>query len=40
VQDFNNFKDYLITAINSLIPELFQGVKGFDLTTQITRDDL
>jgi hypothetical protein len=33
VQDFNNFKSYIVVAINALIPELFYGVKGFDLTT-------
>ena len=41
VQDFNNFKGYMVDAINSLIPELFEGVKGFDhLSTQISAADM
>ncbi len=40
VQDFNNFKSYLVTAINLLIPEVFQGIKGFDLHIQLNTDDL
>lgn len=41
VQDFNNFKSYLVQAVNGLIPELFAGVKGFDTQhTQLTTDDL
>ena len=40
VQDFNNFKSYLVQTANALIPELFAGVKGFDLTTQLNTDDM
>lgn len=40
VQDFNNFKSYLVGAANALIPDLFAGVKGFDLRTQLNADDL
>jgi hypothetical protein len=40
VQDFNNFKSYLVQALNAIIPELFEGVKGFDLKTQLNTDDL
>ena len=31
VQDFNNFKSYLVTSINYMIPEVFAGIKGFDI---------
>ena len=40
VQDFNNFKSYIVQAINALIPELFAGVKGFDNRTRLVTDDL
>lgn len=40
VQDFNNFKGYLVSAVNALIPDLFAGVKGFDLSMQLTNKDL
>ena len=33
VQDFNNFKAYIVQAINALIPEFFEGVKGFNNKT-------
>jgi hypothetical protein len=29
-----------VQAFNALIPELFWGVKGFDLGTQLNTDDL
>lgn len=40
VQDFNNFKSYLVSMINLVIPELFEGLKGFDLSLQLNTDDL
>jgi len=40
IQDFNEFKPYMVSVVNSLVPELFAGIKGFDLTTTITSDDL
>lgn len=40
VADFNNFKSYLVQAINSILPEFFEGVKGFNTKTQITNDEL
>jgi hypothetical protein len=40
VSDFNNFKSYLVTAINAMIPQLFEGIKGFDLTHQLNTDDM
>ena len=30
----------MVEAVNSLVPDLFAGIKGFDLTTHITADDL
>lgn len=39
-QDFQNFKSFLVPAINDIIPELFQGIKGFDPETKILFDDL
>ncbi|CDW91686.1 UNKNOWN [Stylonychia lemnae] len=39
-QDFNNAKPYLIEVINQYIPEIFQGLKGFDLSLQIKESDL
>jgi len=33
-EDFNDlFKSTFITVINSMIPEIFSGVKGFDTNT-------
>jgi Ca2+/H+ antiporter len=40
VSDFNNFKSYLVTAINAMIPQLFQGIKGFNLNIQLNTDDM
>ena len=40
VQDFNNFKPYLVLSINKVIPELFRGIKGFDLRVQLETGDL
>jgi hypothetical protein len=40
VTDFNSFRPYLVSAINSVIPELFQGIKGVDQNTQLNTDDL
>jgi hypothetical protein len=39
-QDFAGFKSFLVPAINDIIPELFQGIKGFDPQTQISYEDL
>jgi|LauGreDrversion4_2_1035121.scaffolds.fasta_scaffold697699_1 hypothetical protein len=30
----------MVTALNALIPDLFQGVKGFDPKTQLDTEDL
>lgn len=30
----------MVQTANALIPELFAGVKGFDLTTQLNTDDM
>jgi|LauGreDrversion4_2_1035121.scaffolds.fasta_scaffold189595_2 hypothetical protein len=30
----------MVSAVNSLVPELFFGIKGFNLSTKITSDDL
>ena len=40
VQDFNNFKPYIIESINVMIPELFENIKGFDLSQQLTVNDM
>jgi len=42
VADFNNFKSYVVQALNSILPEFFEGVKGFTRNSQqiITNDDL
>lgn len=40
VADFNNFKSYLVQTINSILPEFFEGVKGFNTKTQINNDEL
>ena len=40
IADFNEFKPYMISAVNGLLPELFAGIKGFDVTIQIGEADL
>lgn len=40
IQDFNEFKPYMVSAVNGLLPELFAGIKGFDVSTQIGEGDL
>lgn len=30
----------MVSAVNGLLPELFAGIKGFDVSTQIGEDDL
>lgn len=40
VQDFNNLRPFLVETINKFIPEIFKGLKGFDLSTQLNIDDL
>jgi hypothetical protein len=40
IADFNEFKPYMISAVNGLLPELFAGVKGYDMSTQIGEGDL
>lgn len=40
-KDFNQlFKSTLITVINTMIPEFFEGVKGFNTSIQLNSDDL
>ena len=31
ISDFNSFKPIFVNGINLLIPDLFAGIKGFDL---------
>lgn len=40
IQEFNNYKPYLVNSINRWIPEIFQGIKGFDLSMQLNTVDL
>lgn len=41
VTNFNDFKPYLIPLINKIIPEVFEGIKGFDTSTlKIKEHDL
>jgi hypothetical protein len=40
VQDFNNFKVYLVQAANSILPEFFENVKGFNSKTQLNTQDM
>lgn len=40
VQDFNAFRAYLVQMVNQLIPELFTGIKGFDLHLQLSTEDM
>lgn len=40
IRDFNYFKPYMVKFINGAIPEVFEGVKGFDITTTVTENDI
>lgn len=40
VSDFNDYKPYLVPLLNSIIPEVFEGIKGFDLQIKISNEDL
>lgn len=41
VTDFDDFKSHLIPMLNKLIPEVFEGIKGFDhLSLRLTDSDL
>ena len=40
VGDFMTFKPWLVEALNNVMIDLFDDVKGFDPETQLTLDDL
>lgn len=40
VPDFINYQPYIVAAINSIIPEFFKDIKGFDVSTKLKTSDL
>ena len=38
--DFDTYKPFLVSGLNKIIPYVFEGIKGFDLKLQLTKDDL
>lgn len=40
ISDYNNLKPSIVASINEAIPDLFKGVKGFNLDEKLNTDDL
>ena len=40
LSDFENFKPYFVNFINAAIPDVFAGIKGFDLSLKIASSDV
>ncbi len=40
VTEFNVFKPYFVNALNQWIPEIFKGIKGFDMNTKLHTSDM
>eukprot|EP00347_Sterkiella_histriomuscorum_P020301 403338330 len=40
VSDFNNYKPYLIELLNQILPEVFEGIKGFNIYLTLVEHDL
>ena len=40
LDDFKNFKPYLVKMLNAMIPVVFEGIKGFDLSVKVTESDM
>lgn len=36
VSDFNEYKPYLVELLDQIIPEVFEGIKGFDLEFKLS----
>lgn len=40
VSDFNSYKPYLVELFNQIIPDVFEGIKGFNLEVKLGENDL
>lgn len=40
IEDLNEFKPFLVSAVNGAVPNLFEEVKGFDPNATITEEDM
>ncbi|CDW85999.1 UNKNOWN [Stylonychia lemnae] len=38
--DFNSYKTFLVAELNQIIPNVFEGIKGFDLNIKLKNDDM
>lgn len=38
--DLDEFKPFLTKAINGALPNMFEGVKGFDVTPTVSESDV